>query len=76
MESSYLPWVDVSESGFDMHTIAKNMALNAGVVIGIGDDYVANADDFLRFNLGTSKAIIKESMDRMAKEWARMKLTK
>lgn len=76
MESSYLPWVDVSQSGFDMHTIAKNMALNAGVVIGIGDDYVADADDFLRFNLGTSRAIIEESMDRMAKEWARMKLTK
>lgn len=74
MESSYLPWVDVSQSGFDMHTIAKNMALNAGVVIGIGDDYVADADNFLRFNLGTSRALIQESMDRMAKEWQNMKL--
>lgn len=73
MESSYLPWVDVSESGFDMHTISQNMALNAGVVIGIGDDYVADANDFLRFNLGTSKAVIQESMDRMAEEWNKMK---
>jgi len=76
MESSYLPWVDVSESGFDMHTIAHNMAINAGVVVGIGDDYVADADNFLRFNLGTSKELIQESMDRMAKEWHRMKLNK
>lgn len=74
MESSYLPWVDVSNSGYDMHIIAKNMALNAGVVIGIGDDYVANAEDFLRFNLGTSRKLIEESMDRMAKEWKKMKL--
>lgn len=76
MESSYLPWVDVSNSGFDMHTIAHNMAINAGVVVGIGDDYVADADDFLRFNLGTSKKVIQESMDRMATEWQRMKLNK
>lgn len=76
MESSYLPWVDVSNSGFDMHTIAKNMALNAGVVVGIGDDYVSDADDFLRFNLGTSKELIQESMDRMAVEWHRMKSNK
>lgn len=73
MESSYLPWVDVSRSGFGMHEIAQNMALNAGVVIGIGDDYVADADDFLRFNLGTSKDLIIESMERMSKEWQRMK---
>ncbi|WP_338231290.1 MalY/PatB family protein [Companilactobacillus muriivasis] len=76
MESSYLPWVDVSESGFDMHTIAHNMAINAGVVVGIGDDYVADADDFLRFNLGTSARLIQESMDRMAVEWHRMKSNK
>jgi len=76
MESSYLPWVDVSESGFDMHTIAHNMAINAGVVVGIGDDYVADADDFLRFNLGTSAKLIQESMDRMAIEWHRMKSNK
>ncbi|MFC6176450.1 MalY/PatB family protein [Companilactobacillus huachuanensis] len=76
MESSYLPWIDVSESGFDMHTIANNMAINAGVVVGIGDDYVADADDFLRFNLGTSAKLIQESMDRMAVEWRRMKSNK
>ncbi|WP_056989586.1 MalY/PatB family protein, partial [Lacticaseibacillus camelliae] len=49
MDTSYLPWVDVAEFGIDMHTIAKTMAEEAGVVVGIGDDYVANADDFLRF---------------------------
>lgn len=74
VESSYLPWVDISNSEFDMHTIAQNMAMNAGVVVGIGDDYVADANDFLRFNLGTSRELVEESMERMAKEWKRMKL--
>lgn len=69
MDSSYLPWVDISESGIDMHTIANIMAEKAGVVVGIGDDYVANADNFLRLNLGTSHAVIEEAMSRMAQVW-------
>lgn len=72
MDTSYLPWVDVAGSGIDMHTIAKTMAEDAGVVVGIGDDYVANADDFLRLNLGTSHAVIEEAMKRMATTWQKM----
>lgn len=69
MDSSYLPWIDVSESQIDMHIIAQAMAEQAGVVVGIGDDYVQNADSFLRLNLGTSHAVIKEAMCRMAETW-------
>ncbi|WP_191988700.1 MalY/PatB family protein [Lacticaseibacillus daqingensis] len=72
MDSSYLPWVNVAESGHDMHTIAKTMAESAGVVVGIGDDYVANAENFLRLNLGTSHAVIEEAMTRMAQTWRKM----
>ncbi|WP_179393857.1 MalY/PatB family protein [Lacticaseibacillus absianus] len=73
MDSSYLPWVSVAGSGIDMHTIAKTMAEDAGVVVGIGDDYVANADDFLRLNLGTSHAVIEDAMSRMAATWRKMR---
>ena len=69
MDSSYLPWVDISESKIDMHKIAKIMAEKAGVIVGIGDDYVANADNFIRLNLGTSHALIKQAMERMAEVW-------
>lgn len=72
MDSSYLPWVDVAKSGIDMHTIARKMAEDAGVVVGVGDDYVTNANHFLRLNLGTSKDLIKESMTRMAKTWQKI----
>ncbi|MCV3763130.1 aminotransferase class I/II-fold pyridoxal phosphate-dependent enzyme [Companilactobacillus farciminis] len=69
MDSSYLPWVDVSKSKYSMHEIAEMMANEAGVVVGIGDDYVADADDFLRLNLGTSHQVIEEAMSRMAEVW-------
>ncbi|KRN28920.1 hypothetical protein IV38_GL001130 [Lactobacillus selangorensis] len=76
MDSSYLPWVDVSASGIDMHEIAQVMAEDAGVVVGIGDDYVANADHFLRLNLGTSHAVIDDAMQRMATTWQKMNVNK
>ncbi|MCI1890824.1 MAG: aminotransferase class I/II-fold pyridoxal phosphate-dependent enzyme [Schleiferilactobacillus harbinensis] len=69
MDASYLPWVDVSQSGHSMHEIAEMMADRAGVVVGIGDDYVANADTFIRLNLGTSHAVIEDAMNRMASVW-------
>lgn len=72
MDSSYLPWVDVSKAKLDMHQIAKVMAEEAGVVVGIGDDYVADADDFLRLNLGTSHEVIEEAMSRMATTWQKV----
>lgn len=72
MDSSYLPWVDVSKAKLNMHEIARVMAEDAGVVVGIGDDYVADADNFLRLNLGTSHAVIEEAMSRMAKTWEKV----
>ncbi|MCS6109141.1 hypothetical protein DWV12_17780, partial [Clostridium botulinum] len=72
MDSSYLPWVDVSKAKLNMHEIARVMAEDAGVVVGIGDDYIADADNFLRLNLGTSHAVIEEAMSRMAKTWEKV----
>lgn len=69
MDASYLPWIDVSGSKLNMHEIAELMANEAGVVVGIGDDYVANADNFLRLNLGTSHEVIEKAMSQMAKVW-------
>jgi len=72
MDSSYLPWIDVSNAKLNMHEIAEVMAKDAGVVVGIGDDYVADADNFLRLNLGTSHSVIEEAMSRMAKTWQKV----
>lgn len=72
MESSYLPWISVEKSGIDMETIARLMAEKAGVVVGVGDDYVANAENFLRLNIGTSHAALEEALKRMATVWRTM----
>lgn len=72
MESSYLPWISVEKSGIDMGTIARLMAEKDGVVVGVGDDYVANAENFLRLNIGTSHAALEEALKRMATVWRTM----
>jgi cystathionine beta-lyase len=69
MESSYLPWVSVKNTKWTMHEVAKMMANEAGVVLGVGDDYVDNAEGFLRLNIGTSHVINEEALTRMSKVW-------
>lgn len=69
MDSSYLPWVNVSESGMTMDQIAELMANKAGVIIATGDDFVADSEGFLRFNLGTSRQVLEEALERMSTVW-------
>lgn len=69
MDASYLPWIDISGSGYNMHEIANMMASEAGVIVGVGDDYVQNAENYLRLNLGTSKKMVTEAMTRMYDVW-------
>lgn len=69
MDSSYLPWVNITNTPFTMHEIVDMMANEAGVIFGDGDDYVADGDTFIRLNLGAPNALIKESMTRMAEVW-------
>lgn len=68
-DASYLPWVNVSESGFTMEEVGTMMADEAGVVISTGNNFVSNGREFLRFNLGTSHQLLRESMERMVPIW-------
>lgn len=70
MEASYLPWVDISETGHGAMELTKHMAKEAGVIIEPGTNYVADGERFIRLNLGTTKAILKEALERMAAKQA------
>lgn len=72
MDASYLPWINIESSGIDMHYLVNIMAKDAGVILGSGDDYVANFEHFFRLNLGTSHALVEESMARMSKIWHKL----
>lgn len=66
-ESSYLAWVDVSESGRSATEWVNHFARNAGVIIEDGSHYVQNGENYLRLNFGTQRYWLEQALERMQK---------
>ncbi|EGO8361299.1 putative C-S lyase [Escherichia coli] len=66
-ESSYLAWVDVSESGRTATEWVNHFAHNAGVIIEDGSHYVQNGENYLRLNFGTQRYWLEQALERMQK---------
>jgi cystathionine beta-lyase len=63
-QSTYLAWIDLSAYG---HEEVATLLLDKGrVALSNGADFGGAGKDFVRFNLATSKDIIKEAVIRMA----------
>ena len=62
--STYLAWIDLSAYG--QEEVAKLLLDKGRVALSNGVDFGGAGKDFVRFNLATSKEIIKEAVLRMA----------
>ena len=62
--STYLAWIDLSAYGQD--EVAKFLLEKGRVALSNGADFGGAGKDFVRFNLATSKEIIKDAVLRMA----------
>lgn len=67
MEASYLPWIDISETGYTATELTERMANEAGVIIEDGSHYVADGEKFIRLNIGTPRDILVEALERMSR---------
>lgn len=67
MESSYLPWINIEETGLNSDELVEKIANNTGVVLEPGTNYAKGGDNFIRLNLGTSFELVKESLNRISK---------
>lgn len=65
MESSYLVWVDVSQSGMNAKEMTQFLVSNAGVIVEDGSHYVGNGEHYIRVNLGTSRELVENALQRM-----------
>ncbi len=63
-QGTYLAWVDLSGYGLSEHELKRRIS-QAGVFVQFGEDFVDNADCFMRVNLASPRAILREGLERI-----------
>lgn len=65
MESSYLAWVDISKLGMDSTEFTKKLAIEKGVLIEDGANFVSYGNNYIRINLGTQRENVYHALIRI-----------
>ena len=63
-EGTYLAWVDLSAFGLSEQELKKRIS-QAGVFVQFGEDFVDNADCFMRVNLASPRSVVREGLERI-----------
>lgn len=74
-ESSYLAWIDVSESGRTATEWVNHFARHAGVIIEDGSHYVQDGERYIRINFGTQRYWLEQALERMQSPSAGLLIT-
>ena len=64
-EASFLIWMDFRELGLSHKELVDKMLYYAKVGLNSGLDYGPEGEGFMRMNIGTPRAIVKEALDRI-----------
>jgi len=70
MESTYLAWVDFAGTGMDQAEIHARLRDSARIAATPGHTLGTGGETFMRFNLGTQKARVKEALERLSKAFS------
>ncbi|WP_434470979.1 MalY/PatB family protein [Aeromonas veronii] len=73
MDASYLVWVNTKGSGMSASEVTHRWAVEAGVIIEDGSHYVSDGEDYVRINIGTSRQLLGEALQRLGR-WAQQQL--
>ncbi|MEN8895626.1 MAG: MalY/PatB family protein [Yoonia sp.] len=65
LESTYLAWVDFSATGMTPTEFTDCVQKNAKIATNHGPTFGQGGENFLRFNLGTSRAQVQEAVTRL-----------
>ncbi|MGL6627543.1 MalY/PatB family protein [Aeromonas jandaei] len=73
MDASYLVWVNTKGSGMSASEVTHRWAVEAGVIIEDGSHYVSDGEEYVRINIGTSRQLLGEALQRLGK-WAQQQV--
>ncbi|SHG87190.1 MalY/PatB family protein [Cognatishimia maritima] len=66
MQGTYLSWIDFAASGLSMDEVNDRVYKKAKIAATPGKGLGAGGASFLRFNLGTRRALVSEAADRLS----------
>jgi cystathionine beta-lyase len=67
MQSTYLSWVDFAGTGMEHEEIIRRVCKEAQIAANYGPTFGSGGESYLRFNLGTQRSVIQDSVARMQK---------
>jgi len=70
MQATYLAWVDFADTGIEMSDVIRRVKEDARLAPGVGTDFGAGGETFLRFNLGMPRARVAEAVSRLKKAFS------
>ena len=65
MESTYLAWVDFSDTGMSEEEFTERTLRSAKIAVNLGPTFGSGGESFLRFNLGCPHSVVEEAVQRM-----------
>ncbi len=70
LEATYLAWLDFSGTGMDAAEFIARVEKDARIATNHGAAFGTGGGTFLRFNLGTQRAVVAEAVERMRRAFA------
>ena len=70
LQATYLSWVDFSGTGMSSAQVAKRIYKDAKIAPNQGASFGQGGENFMRFNIGTSRAQIIEAVSRLQAAFA------
>jgi cysteine-S-conjugate beta-lyase len=65
LESTYLCWVDFSNTGMSKNEFTKRVEKTAQIAVNYGHTFGAGGEKFLRFNIATRRTLLLEALERL-----------
>ncbi len=65
LESTYLAWVDFAGTGMAMDEVISRVQGSAKIAANYGESFGKGGDNFLRFNLGCPRSMVKDAVKRL-----------
>ncbi len=65
LDATYLAWVDFAGTGMEPAEFTRRVQKDARIAVNLGPTFGTGGETFLRFNIGTRRALVVEAVERL-----------